>query len=75
MSSSNPKGDLAINDLELGVLMMQILLFAPRMDSLAHIHTYINNTAEQVWANRASVGTASSVRLYEKSYGKLVAKD
>ena len=40
---------------------MQILLFAPRMAPLAHIHTYANNVVTQVWANRGSVSTASSV--------------
>ena len=41
---------------------MQILLFAPRMAPLAHIHMYIDNTAAYGWANRDSVGTASSVK-------------
>ena len=39
---------------------MQILLFAPRIPPLAHIHTYIDNTTAQGCANRGSVGTASS---------------
>ena len=61
VSSSNPKGDVKINDLELGALRMQILLFSPRMAPLEHIHTYVNNTAVQGWANRGSISTASSV--------------
>ena len=40
---------------------MQILLFVPRMGPLAHIHTYVNNTAEQGLANRGNVSTASSI--------------
>ena len=61
VSSSNPKGDVTINDLELGSLLMQILIFAPRMAPLAHIHTYVDNMAAQGWANRGSVSIASSV--------------
>ena len=52
---------MSINDLELGALLMQILLFAPRMTPLAHIHTYVNNTAAQGWSNMDSFSTASSV--------------
>ena len=40
---------------------MQLLLFSPRMAPLTHIHTYIDNTASQVWANRGSISTASEV--------------
>ena len=40
---------------------MQILLFATRVVPLAHIHTYVDNTAAQGWAKRVSVSTASSV--------------
>ena len=40
---------------------MQLLLFPPRMASLAHIHTYDDNKAAQGWANRGSVRTASAV--------------
>ena len=61
VSSSNPTVYVTINDLEIGALLMQILIFAPRMSPLAHIHMYVNNTATQVWSNRGSVSTASSV--------------
>ena len=61
MSSSNPTGDVTINNLYLGELLMQILIFATRMAPLAHIHKYVNNTTAQGWANRCSVSTASSV--------------
>ena len=61
VSSSNPTGDVTINDLELGALLMQILIFAPRIATLAHIHTYVNNTEAKGWANRGRVSTASSV--------------
>ena len=61
MSSSKPTVDVTINYIELGALLMQILIFAPRIAPLEHIHTYVNNTAAQGWANRGSVSTASSV--------------
>ena len=59
--SSNPTGDVTINDIELGALLMTMLLFVPRISPLAHIHTYVNKTESQGWANRGSVSTASSV--------------
>ena len=61
VSSSNPKGDVTTNDLELGALLIHILIFAPRMAPLEHIHTYVDNMSAQGWANRGSVSTASSV--------------
>ena len=61
VSSSKPKGGVTVNELEIGVLLMQILLFSPRMDPLAHIHTYANNTAAHGWANMGIVSTSSSV--------------
>ena len=62
MSSSNLTGDVTINDLYLGALLMQILIFASKMVPLAHIHMYLNNTVAQGWSNRGSFSTASSVR-------------
>ena len=59
--SSNPTGDVKINYLDLGALLMQLLIFAPWISPLEHIHTYINNMAAQGWANRVSVRTSSSV--------------
>ena len=64
VSYSNPTGYATINNLELGSLLMQLLIFAPRMAPLAHIHTYINNTTSPGWANRSSVNTASSVFVH-----------
>ena len=64
VSSSNPTGYVTINDLDLGALLMQLLIFPPRMAPLAHIHTYINYTAAQEWANRSSFSTASSVFVH-----------
>ena len=61
VSSSNPTGDVTIHDLDLGAPLMRILLFAPSMAPLAHIHTYVNNTGAQGWSNRGSVSTVSSV--------------
>ena len=52
VSSSNPNGDVKINNLDLGELPMQLLLFATRMAPSAHIHTYINNMAAQEWTNQ-----------------------
>ena len=40
---------------------MHILLFTPSMTPLAHIHTYVDNTAAQGRANRGSASTSSSV--------------
>ena len=59
VSSSNPTG--TVNDLELRLMLMHILLFAPRMAPLAHIHIYVDKTAAQGWENRVSVITASPV--------------
>ena len=64
VSYSNPTGYVTINDLDLRALLMQILIFSPRMMPLDHIHTYINNRATQGWANRSSVSTASSVFVH-----------
>ena len=63
MSSSNPNEDVTINDLELGALLMQLLLFAPRISPLAHIHAHVDNTASQGWSNRVRVNTASAVGI------------
>ena len=40
---------------------MHILLFAPKMAPLAHIHIYVDNRVAQGWSNRVSVGIASFV--------------
>ena len=64
VSYSNPTGYVTINDLELWALLMQILIFSQRMAPLAHIHTYINNTASQGWSTRGIVSTSSSVFFY-----------
>ena len=61
MSSFNPNRDVTINDLEIGALLTQLLLFAPRISPLAQIHMYVNNTASQGWANKGSVSTATSI--------------
>ena len=47
-----------MHDLELGALLMQLLIFHPRMTPLAHIHAYIYNTVAQGWSNRGSLSTA-----------------
>ena len=60
-SSCNPNEDATINDLELGALLMQLLIFSPRMKLLVHIHNYVDNMAAQGWANRGSISTASAV--------------
>ena len=61
VSSSNPKGDVTINNLELGALLMQLLIFPPRMAPLVHIHTYVNNISVHVWDNQGSIIRASEV--------------
>ena len=70
VSSSNPTVDAKINDLEIGVICMQLLIFSPRMAPLAHTHTYFDNMAVYGWANRGSVSTALSIRpiLWELSF-------
>ena len=61
VSYSNPTGYATINNLDLGALLIQLLIFSPRMAPLSHIHTYVNNTSAQGWDNRGSVSTSSSV--------------
>ena len=61
VSSSKTTGYVTTNNLDIGALIMQFLIFAPRMAPLAHIHTYVDNTAVHGWANRCSVSTASSI--------------
>ena len=58
---TKPEGDVTTNDLELAVLFAQVQLFAPAMDSLAHIRTTVDNTAAQGWANQEGVITATAV--------------
>ena len=58
---SNHTGYVTTNELKLGALIMQILIFPPRMAPLVHIHTYVNNMAAQGWSNRDSASTASFV--------------
>ena len=62
VSFSNPTEGGTINYLKLGALLIHILFFSPRMVPLAHIHTYVDNMAAQVWDNRGSIIIASSVR-------------
>ena len=57
-ASSNPTRDVTINELELGALLMQILIFAPRTAPLEHIHKYVDNMSAHVWENRSSVRIA-----------------
>ena len=40
---------------------MKLLIFAPRMEPLDHIITYIDNTSAQVWSNQGIVVTSSSL--------------
>ena len=40
---------------------MQLLIFTPMMAPLAHIHTYVDDTAAQGWSNQGSVSMASAV--------------
>ena len=58
VSSFNNDGNVKINNLEMGALIMKLLLFSLRMVLLAHIHTYVNNAETHGWANRGSVRTA-----------------
>lgn len=63
VSFSKLTGDVTINDLEIGALLMQLFIFDPRIFPLAPIHNYIDNTAAQGWADQGSVSTASVVGL------------
>ena len=40
---------------------MQLLIFTPMMAPLAHIHTYVDDTAAQGWSNQGSVSMSSLV--------------
>ena len=44
---TNPKGDVTINDLDIAALLTQVQIFAPKMDTLAHIQTAVDNTSAQ----------------------------
>ena len=68
--SSNHTGDVTINNLDLGAILMKLLIFAPKMAPLVHIHTYVDNTVAQRCYNIGSVSTASSVEpiLWELSF-------
>ena len=57
----NPGGDVAINDLELATLFVQVHIFTPTIDTLAHIRTAVDNTAVQGWANRGGFSTVTAV--------------
>ena len=45
----NPNGDMIINKLKLAALLPQVLLFTPKMDTLAHTRTAVDNMVEQGW--------------------------
>ena len=59
VTDTNPRGDMTITDLEFAAVLAQVQIFAPEMDTLAHIRTAVDNTAEQGWANWGSVNTAT----------------
>ena len=50
VSFNNLKGNITINDLELGTLLLQILLFYRQVAPLQNIRTYVENMAAQGWA-------------------------
>ena len=61
ISFENHKCDIMINDLELGILLLQILLCFKLMAPLENIRTYVDNMAAQGWATCGSVSTATAV--------------
>ena len=40
---------MIINKLKLSALLSQVLLFTPKMDTLAHTRTDVDNTVAQGW--------------------------
>ena len=61
VTDTNPTGDVTINDLEITALLAQVLLFSPKMNTLAHIRKAVDKMAAQGWANRGSVSSATAV--------------
>ena len=61
VTGTNPTGYMAINDLQLSALLDQVQLIAPKMDTLMHIRTAVENPAVQGWANRGIVTSATAV--------------
>ena len=61
LTDKNPVGFLTINDLELAAYIAHLYLFAPRMATLEHISTGVDNTAAESWARRGSVSTATAI--------------
>ena len=54
-------GDLTINDLELSAYVAHLHILALKTVPLEHIHTLINNTATEGWAQRDSISSATAV--------------
>ena len=58
---TNPNGRVTINDLDIAALLTQVQIFAPNMDTLAHIQTAVDNTEAQGRDNHGSVRLAMAV--------------
>ena len=61
LTDENPNGFLTINDLELSAYIAHLHLFDPRMATLEHISTGVDNTAAESWARGGSVSTATAI--------------
>ena len=57
----NRGGAATINNPELAALFAQVQIFDPAMDTLAQIHTSMDNTDTHGWANCGSVSTLTAV--------------
>ena len=67
LTDENLNGFLTINDLDLAEYIAYLHLFAPRMAPLKHISTGVDNTAEESWARRGSVSTATAIGPLRRS--------
>ena len=61
VSDTNPKGDVTINDLELSALLVQVHIFSPKIHTLSHIYTAVDNTVAQGWTKYGSVSSATVI--------------
>ena len=73
VTDMNPKGAVTINKLELAALFIQVNKFAPKMGTLAHICTSVDNTTEQGWSNRGSVRLVTAVGLILRNLALLTS--
>ena len=61
VTDTNPTRGGTTNNLGLAILLTQVIIFAPNMDTLAHTRTAVDNTEAKRWSNRRSVISATAV--------------